>query len=168
MDLGGTGGEDDLFAGTADELGDLTAGDFDSSLGFPTELVVTACGVTEPQGCSVKYGIMASRTRGSSGVVAWLSMVEGKVNALGQWMRGVGDDDSCAGGTGDRAVLAAVFNAHLVLLLFIVRISIAEFKGLSLCSARPSMVVTIRRQLRRLLRARICHLHQVADVDRAE
>jgi hypothetical protein len=69
--LGGAGGEDDLLGGRADELGDLLAGLLDALLGLPAEAVVAAAALPK---MPVRYGIMASSTRGSSGVVAWLSI----------------------------------------------------------------------------------------------
>ena len=70
--LGRAGGEDDLLAAPgADELRDGAARFFDLLLDAPTKWMVALAALPK---CSVKYGSMASTTRGSTGVVAWLSM----------------------------------------------------------------------------------------------
>ena len=69
--LGGAAGEDDLLVGRADQGCHLLAGLLHRLLGLPAEAVIAAGGVAE---MFVKYGRIASNTRGSTGVVAWLSM----------------------------------------------------------------------------------------------
>jgi hypothetical protein len=52
-----------------DQRGDLLAGHVDGLLGVPAEAVRARGGVAEI--FSMKYGIIASSTRGPPGVVAW-------------------------------------------------------------------------------------------------
>ena len=69
--LGRAGGKDNLLGGRADQLGNLA------------RAVSTAASASQPNAwfrlaafpnLTKKYGIIASRTRASIGVVAWLSM----------------------------------------------------------------------------------------------
>ena len=69
--LGRAGGEDDLLGRRADELGDLLARLLHGLLRFPAEEWLRLAALPN---LPVRYGIMASSTRGSSGLVAWLSM----------------------------------------------------------------------------------------------
>jgi hypothetical protein len=68
--LGRAAREDDLLAVRADQPRDLPAGGLDRVLRDPAEAVVPAARVAV---VSVKYGSIASTTRGSHGVVAALS-----------------------------------------------------------------------------------------------
>ncbi len=65
--FGGAAGEDDLLRRGVDQAGDLRARVFHRFFGRPAEGVVAAGGVAE---LLVKYGSIASTTRGSTGVVA--------------------------------------------------------------------------------------------------
>jgi len=59
--------EDDLLGCGADQIRHLLCGLLDGFLPLPTRTMVAAGGVAE---CSVEVGIIASTTRGSTGVVA--------------------------------------------------------------------------------------------------
>jgi hypothetical protein len=69
--LGGAGGEDDLLGGGADQPRNLLARRFHGLLRLPSKGVVAAGRVAKLGG---EVGIIASSTRGSSGLVAWLSI----------------------------------------------------------------------------------------------
>ena len=77
--LGRAGGEDDLLVVAADQRRDLLARVLDRGLGLPAERVVAARRVAEVLGEVRQHRL---DTRGSTGVVAWLSMKMGSLTAI--------------------------------------------------------------------------------------
>jgi hypothetical protein len=89
--LGGAGGEDDFLGGRADEAGDLLARFLDTLLGFPAEGVIARRGVAEDAGEVGHHGFEHAGIERRGRVVVH---VDGKLDALGEGLVGLGDVDS--------------------------------------------------------------------------